>query len=72
MAGHTRLKVIETEVKMTRIDSMPGTVLDRDGHVACGEGSVLRLGIVQPESGKRMEISAAINGGYIQTGMVLV
>lgn len=49
----------------------PGTVIDRTGLVACGGGTVLRLITVQPDSGKAMDVSAAINGHYIQPGMVL-
>lgn len=72
MAGEKRVKVLAAQVTKDRTDLAPGTVLDRIGHVACGGGSTLRLEIIQPENGKRMDAAAAINGGYIQPGAVLV
>lgn len=47
-----------------------GTVVDRDGTVACGAG-FLRLLAVQPENGRPMDFSAAINGGHLKVGTVL-
>lgn len=45
---------------------IPGTLLDRKGHIVCGQNSVLRLSRIQPPGAKPMDFSAAVNGGYIQ------
>lgn len=49
-----------------------GTVIDRHGHVACGDGRSLRLVTVQPENAKAMDCAAAVNGKYIVPGTMLV
>lgn len=43
----------------------PGTVLSSNGQVFCGDGTILRLETVQPEGKKPMDVSSAVNGGYI-------
>lgn len=50
-------------------DGVNGTILD-DGHVVCGAG-ILKLEHIQPENKKPMDVTAALNGGYIKTGEVL-
>lgn len=50
----------------------PGTVIDRHGHVACGDGRSLRLVNVQPENARAMDIAAAVNGKYIVADTMLV
>lgn len=49
----------------------PGTVLDREGCVACGGGGVLRIRTIQPAGAKAMDFASAVNGGYIAPGDVL-
>jgi methionyl-tRNA formyltransferase len=49
----------------------PGTLLDKSGHIACGDGSVLRLLSLQPAGKKPMDVASALNGGYIAVGDVL-
>ncbi len=46
----------------------PGTILDKNGLVACGENTVLQIKMLQPEGGKSMDFTSAINGKYIQVG----
>ncbi len=49
----------------------PGTVLALDGEavlVACGDGSVLRLARVQPESRRVMSARDAVNGRLLRVG----
>ena len=48
----------------------PGRILDRDGHVACGGESVLKLLKIQPAGAKAMDFIAAVNGGYVLVGKV--
>ncbi|HEY8189856.1 MAG TPA: methionyl-tRNA formyltransferase [Micavibrio sp.] len=60
-----RLKILEAEISHRQTDSAPGTVLDKSGLMACGGKTVLRLKQVQPENGRKMDPSSAINGGYI-------
>lgn len=71
-AGDKRLRILTATLAADVTDDVPGTVIDRGGLVACGGGTTLRLTSVQPDSGKPMDASAAINGHYIQPGMVLI
>jgi methionyl-tRNA formyltransferase len=66
----TRLKVLGTKLSEQRKIAAAGTILDK-GLVACGDGSVLALTLVQPEGKKPMDVIAAINGGYLKAGSVL-
>jgi methionyl-tRNA formyltransferase len=45
-----------------------GTILTREGHIACGGDTVLQLIKIQPEGGKAMDFAAAVNGGHIRAG----
>ena len=49
-----------------------GTLLSATGRVRCGDGTALRLVLVQAPSGKKMDVAALINGGYIKTGDAFV
>lgn len=49
----------------------PGTLIDKNGLVACGAGSVLKISSLQPSGKKAMDVVSAINGGYITVGEVL-
>ncbi len=68
--GH-RMKVLEATPVDMPDNHAPGTVVDRHGHVACGNGSVLKLTKVQPDNTKPMDIAAALNGHYVAEGMRL-
>ena len=46
-------------------DKQCGAVLSKQGHIACGEASVLKILKIQPEGKKAMDFTSAINGGYI-------
>ncbi|MCB1532097.1 MAG: methionyl-tRNA formyltransferase [Alphaproteobacteria bacterium] len=67
--GGTRIKIIKAHVEPESVTdptwSAPGTVLSTNGQVFCGEGSILRLELVQPEGKKAMDFASAVNGGYI-------
>ena len=45
-----------------------GAILDRHGHVICGEKTILQILKIQPPNGKPMDFVSAINGGYIAVG----
>lgn len=67
-ADGKRLKILDAvPVVMTTLEPA-GTLLDKQGHIACGQGSVLRLGKVQPDNAKPMDMAAAFNGRYIGVG----
>lgn len=46
-------------------DKVPGTILDKKGHIACGDGSVLQLMQIQPPGKQAMDFVSALNGGYV-------
>ncbi|MCB9988149.1 MAG: methionyl-tRNA formyltransferase [Rhodospirillales bacterium] len=60
-----RIKILEAEPVSERYTEPPGTLADRGGHVVCGNDTVLRLTRIQPESAKAMDVTAAVNGGYV-------
>lgn len=70
-ADKKRLKVHKTTLSDQTTDQIPGTLLDKKGHIACGNGSVLQLRHIQPENAKAMDFAGALNGGYIKLGTVL-
>ena len=69
-AGDKRLKILAVEPLPGRAGAgeAPGKIVDRQGLVACGENTALRLVLVQPENAKPMDAASAINGGYIAVG----
>jgi methionyl-tRNA formyltransferase len=67
-AGGKRLKVLSATPATGTGEA--GKVLDRTGLIACGSGA-LQLQKVQPDGGKAMDVSAAINGGYLKIGDML-
>jgi methionyl-tRNA formyltransferase len=71
MNGEKRLKILEAEDADKTFTEPPGTVIDRIGHVACGNDTGLRLIRIQPENGKPMDINGLINGGYLKPDEVL-
>ena len=64
----TRIKILDAQVIDEVSDQVPGIVLGRDGYVSCGGGTVLGLRQIQPAGTKAMDVSAAMNGGYLQIG----
>lgn len=58
-----RLKILAAQPQKEKSGDLPGTILDRHGHVACGQG-VLKLLKIQPQNAKPMDFSSAVNGGY--------
>jgi methionyl-tRNA formyltransferase len=71
-AGGGRVKILSAvPVSSAAGGKVVGEILDADGHVACGENTVLRLMTVQPENKKPMDAPAAFNGGYLTPGNIL-
>lgn len=66
-----RIKIVHAQLEDMRSHESAGTLMDRDGRVACGDGRVLRLMQVHPENSKVMDSFAAINGGILNIGTVL-
>jgi methionyl-tRNA formyltransferase len=69
LLGDKNMKVLEA-VPAGRYPGggAPGQVLDRQGHVACGEDTVLQILKIQPAGVRLMDFPAAINGGHIREG----
>jgi methionyl-tRNA formyltransferase len=68
--GHD-IKVISGVVVDGVVTAPAGTLLNRDGHIACGDGKIYQVTTAQVPSGKKMSVEAAINGGHIAVGEVL-
>lgn len=60
-----RFKIHEAIIVQEEHLQMVGKILNLEGFVACGDGSVIRLLIVQPEGKTKMDFGSAVNGGYI-------
>lgn len=72
LAGGKRLKILEAVVMPFTPHEIPGTVIDNDGVIVCGDKTSIKLETVQPENKKPMSISDAIRGGYVAVGSVLL
>lgn len=62
-----RFKILEARLGDTGLsnDTSVGTILNKDGLIACGKNTALRLNKIQPEGKKAMDFASALNGGYI-------
>lgn len=67
-ADEIQIKILEANPTTETTDQKPGTVLNKDGYVACGNNSILQLIKIQPAGAKAMDVISAINGHYIKTG----
>lgn len=67
-ADGKRLKILEAVATTQTAMQLPGMLLDRQGHIACGQGSVLQLKKIQPDNAKPMDMPAALNGRYVGVG----
>lgn len=68
--ANKRLKILQAIVLDEETDQKSGTVME-NGQIACGNKSVLQLQKIQPENKKPIDISDALNGGYLKQGDVL-
>ncbi len=62
-----RVKILEAAIAEPA-SGQAGTLLDRKGHVSCGDGTAIRLLRIQPHSAKAMDAPSAVNGGYLEPG----
>jgi len=70
-ANGIRVKILSVRVCKNETGELfaAGTLVDKSGLVACGLGKdLLQLELIQPEGKKPMDITAAINGGYLAIG----
>ncbi len=71
--GATRLKIIKGKyISLQNPEVSPGQIINihKDGiEIACGQGSVFRIEILQPENKKIMAAHAYSLGSHIQSGM---
>lgn len=65
-----RLKIHEAEIADGTTTEQSGTLLDKTGQTACGNGTILRLTKIQPAGKKAMDFASALNGGYVKIGDV--
>lgn len=71
--GGKRFKIVKAELADLpdgSFDKSPGTVLNKDGAVLCGNSSVLIILSIQPEGKKAMDFASALNGNYISLDSV--
>ncbi len=65
------VKILSAHIVSGMTTSLPsGTILDRHGVIACGHGTMVQITQVQVPTGKKMDMAAAINGGYMRVGDV--
>lgn len=65
-----RFKIKKAFLSRTKTpsDAQHGMILDKEGHVACGANTALKIETIQPEGKKAMDFASAVNGGYIEVG----
>lgn len=67
-----RMKILKAHIiEGQSTQEKSGIVLSRSGGVACGDGSILHVEIVQPAGKQAMDFTSAVNGGYIVVGQKL-
>lgn len=61
-------KIKDAALSNQTTDAPIGTILDKKGHIACGQGTVLQIKSLQPAGKKPMDFASALNGGYVTIG----
>ena len=64
-------KIKSTKATDQTTEVPPATILDKHGHIACGDGGVLQITCIQPSGKKAMDFASALNGGYVESGKPL-
>ncbi len=59
-------KILKTKPTDLQHNNTEGEILSKDGDIACGNNSALKLLKIQPEGKKAMDFVSALNGGYIK------
>jgi methionyl-tRNA formyltransferase len=63
-----RIKILAAVPQNEITDKSAGTPLNKQGDIACGGGTILRLSQLQPEGKNPMDFASALNGHYITIG----
>lgn len=63
-----KFKIKDAALSDQTTDAVIGTVLDKKGHIACGQGTVLQIKSLQPAGKNPMDFASALNGGYVTIG----
>lgn len=66
-----RLRVLEGKPQPSppeTHDNEAGLLLSRNGDILCGDGTLYRVGMVQPENSKKMTLGEALSGHHIVVG----
>ena len=71
-----RLKILESSLEKSEMTNENknrpvGTLIDKSGHIACGNDTIIRVLKIQPAGKQAMDITSAINGNYIRVGECL-
>ncbi|NCT41305.1 MAG: methionyl-tRNA formyltransferase [Alphaproteobacteria bacterium] len=66
--GQERIKIQSADINAEKSDKPAGTILDKKGNVACGQGTILTLKSIQPPGKKSMDFASALNGNYVAIG----
>lgn len=66
--NEARFKLLESSVTEQKTDAPFGTLLNKDGDMACANGTVIRILKLQAPNGKTMDVASAINGGLLCVG----
>jgi len=62
-----RLKILEVEIDNYKTELKSGTIFE-NGLISCGNRTVLKLKMIQPENKTSMDIQTAMNGNHIKLG----
>ncbi len=69
--GGQRFKILEAEIDSHEHNKRCGEILSKDGMLACGQGTTLKLLKIQPSGKQAMDFISAVNGGYIDIEKLL-
>ena len=63
-----RIKITKAVLSSESAKEAAGTLISRTGDVVCGDGKILILKHIQPAGKQAMDVTSAINGGYLKVG----
>jgi methionyl-tRNA formyltransferase len=66
--ANERIKIFEAVKLDEQTDQPAGTIIDKKGRIACGDGTILQIKKLQPAGKKPMDFASALNGGYVTIG----
>ena len=68
MHGEERIRVFRAEVESAQTESLPGTVLDNRLLIACGNGTALRLTVLQRAGKNKLSADELLKGWTLAAG----